>query len=68
LDALSNLSSKDVEEYFTDSSEDYSNVKRENDKSKIKASKNTQVCKFALPKTDDEVVETWRSGIPTERH
>ena len=64
LDALTNLSSKDVEEYFAECSEDYSDAKRENDKSKIKASKNTQVRKFALPKTDDEVVEARKSGIP----
>jgi len=64
LDALTNLSSKDVEEYFAECSEDYSDAKRENDKSKIKASKNTQVRKFALPKTDDKVVEARKSGIP----
>ena len=50
LDARTILSSKGVEEYFADSSRDYSDAKRKNDKSKIKASKIHRFVSVPCPK------------------
>ena len=71
LDALTNLSSNDVEEYFSEYCGDYcssNNVTKKSvedrNKAPLKRSKKKQTRKLALPKTDDEVVDARKAGVP----
>ena len=78
LDMLTNQSSKEINEYFSQYSEDYcSTNKPTNTKcmSKIlgkNSSKtnalaqmsNKSTRNFAMPRTDNEVTETWKTGVP----
>ena len=70
LDALTKLTSKEVEEYLTQHNDDYCSTSKTNalsielSQGPSHTSKSSR--KFATPKSDNEVAETRKAGVPAK--
>ena len=70
LEALTNLSSKEIDEYFSQYSEDYSANNPTNTESMRKKTDvlaqtpRKSIRNFATPKTDNKVTEAEKTGVP----